>query len=83
MAGSAARHSSHAVHATVDSRWRAALKPISPVELREDLTRYQDALVLVVLSDGDQVNLLPLRQALQDHPDGSLMMSGMKPPAES
>jgi hypothetical protein len=40
-------------------------------------------MVLVVSSYGDEVNLVPLRQAMQDHPDGSVMMFGVKPPAES
>jgi hypothetical protein len=68
---------------TVDKTDGQLAKPISLVQLREALVRYQDALVLVVSSDGDQVNLIPLRQALQDHPDGSLMMFDVKPPAES
>jgi hypothetical protein len=46
-------------------------------------TGRQDAMVLVVSSYGDEVNLVPLRQAMQDHPDGSVMMFGVKPPAAS
>jgi hypothetical protein len=53
------------------------------IQLRDALARHQDALVLVVSSEGDQVNLVPLRQALDEYPDGSLMMFGVKPPADS
>ena len=68
---------------TVDKTDGQLAKPISLVQLPDALTRHQNALVVVVSSDGDQVNLVPLRQALQNHPDGSLMMFDMKPPAES
>jgi hypothetical protein len=40
-------------------------------------------MVLVVSSYGDQVSLVPLRKARWEHPDGSMMMFGMTPPAAS
>jgi len=46
-------------------------------------TGRQDAMVLVVSSYRDEVNLVPLRRTLWEHPDGSVMMFGMKPPADS
>ena len=57
--------------------------PISLVQLRHALSRYQHASVLVVASDGGEVSLVPLRQALQDHPEASVVVFGMQPPAES
>jgi len=36
-------------------------------------------MLLVVSSYGDEVNPVPLRRALWEHPDGSVMMFGMKP----
>jgi hypothetical protein len=54
-------------------------KPIGMVALRDALSRYQNGSVLVVSSDGEQVNLVPLRYALEEQPEGSLIMFGMKP----
>jgi hypothetical protein len=36
----------------------------------------------VVSSDGHEVSLLPLHQALEERPDASLTMFGTRPPAE-
>jgi hypothetical protein len=38
--------------------------------------------VLVVAADSDKVHLVPLRQALHEHPDGSLMVFGIDEPTE-
>jgi hypothetical protein len=56
--------------------------PIGLVALRDALGRYSNASVLVVSSDRADVTLMPLRQALQEHPDGSLMVFGLKPPID-
>jgi hypothetical protein len=56
--------------------------PIGLVALRDALSRYSNASVLVVSSDRADVTLIPLRQALQEHPDGSLMVFGLKPPID-
>jgi hypothetical protein len=69
--------------ATVDSGNGQLSRPIGLIQLRDALARHQDALVLVVSSEGDQVNLVPLRRALDEHPDGSLMLFGVKPRADS
>jgi hypothetical protein len=57
---------------------RQLTKPIGLVQLRDALSRYRDGSVLVVSSDGDHVTLVPLRQAFEEHPEGSLIMFGMK-----
>jgi hypothetical protein len=51
--------------------------PIGLVRLRDALARYQHGAVLVVSEKFDQVNLIPLRQALEEHPEGSVMMFGV------
>jgi hypothetical protein len=61
---------------------RELTKPIGLVLVRDALTRYQNGSVLVVSSDNDQVMLLPLKQALEEQPDASVIMFGLKPPAE-
>jgi hypothetical protein len=38
--------------------------------------------LLVVSSDSDEVHLMPLRKALQEHPDGSLMVLAPNAPTE-
>jgi hypothetical protein len=57
--------------------------PIGFVTLRDALSRYQNASVLIVSSDGADVSLAPVRQALQEHPDGFLMVFGTAPPTDS
>src|ERR1700722_5252163 len=52
------------------------------VALRDALSRYQNASVLIVSSDGRDVSLAPLSQALQEHPDGFLMVFGPTPPTD-
>ncbi|HME77468.1 MAG TPA: hypothetical protein VKI00_18020 [Mycobacterium sp.] len=56
--------------------------PIGLVTLRDAVRRYQNASVLVVSAEGGEVTLVPVRQALQEYPDGSLMMFGISQPAE-
>jgi hypothetical protein len=51
--------------------------PIGLVTLRDAVARYQNGSVLVVSAETDQVHLVPLRQALEEHPDGSLMVFGI------
>jgi hypothetical protein len=52
--------------------------PIGLVTLRDAVSRYQNGSVLVMSSDSDEVHLMPLRKALEEHPDGSLMLFGAK-----
>ena len=61
---------------------RQLTKPIGLVQVRDALSRYQTGSVLVVSSDRDQVMLLPLKQALEEQPDASVIMFGLKPPDE-
>jgi hypothetical protein len=61
---------------------RQLTKPIGLVQLRDALSRYRNGSVLVVSSGGDHATLVPLRQALEEHPEGSLIMFGMKPTDE-
>jgi hypothetical protein len=57
--------------------------PISLVQVRDALSHYQDASVLVVSSNVNEVNLVPLRHVLEDHPEGSVMVFSTKPVTES
>jgi hypothetical protein len=63
-------------------RDRQLTKPIGLVQVRDALSRYQNGSVLMVSPDKDQVMLMPLKRALDEHPDGSIIMFGLKPPAE-
>jgi hypothetical protein len=63
-------------------RDRQLTKPIGLVQVRDALSRYQNGSVLIVSSDNDQVTLVPLKVALEEHPDGSVIMFGLKPPPE-
>jgi hypothetical protein len=67
---------------TVDNADRHLAPPIGLVTLRDAVSRYQNGSVLVVSSNRHQVHLLPLRQALEEHPDGSLMVFGINPQTE-
>lgn len=67
---------------TGDTADQPLAAPIGMVTLRDAVSRYQNASVVVVSSDGGEVNLVPLRQALEDHPDGSLMVFGVNPSVE-
>jgi len=67
---------------TGDRADRQLSAPIGLVTLRDAVSRYQNSSVLVVASDSDKVHLLPLRQALEEHPDGSLMVFGIDEPTE-
>ena len=53
-------------------------RPIGLVALRDALSRYRHGSVLLVSADGDQVTLVPLREALEDHQESSLIMFGTK-----
>jgi hypothetical protein len=67
---------------TGDRADRQLSAPIGLVTLRDAVSRYRNSSVLVVASDSDKVHLLPLRQALEEHPDGSLMVFGIDEPTE-
>jgi hypothetical protein len=54
--------------------------PIGLVTLRDAVSRYPNSSVLVVAPDSDTVHLVPLRQALREHMDGSLMLFGINEP---
>jgi hypothetical protein len=67
---------------TADAPDQLLAPPIGLVTLRDALSRYQNASVLVVSADGTGVSLAPVRQALEEHPDGLLMVFGSSPPAD-
>jgi hypothetical protein len=67
---------------TADRADRQLPAPIGLVTLRDAVSRYQNSSVLVVASDSDKVHLVPVCQALQKHPDGSLMVFGIDEPTE-
>lgn len=67
---------------TADGLDQKVSLPIGLVGLRDALSRYSNASVLVVSSDRADVTLMPLRQALQEDPDGSLMVFGVRPPID-
>jgi hypothetical protein len=56
---------------------------IGIVPIRDALSRYQHGSVLVVAEDGEEVALMPLHQAIDEHPGGSVIMFGKKSPTES
>lgn len=68
--------------AAIDAAAPETARSIGLVQLSDAFSNHQDASVLVVSADGDEVTLVPLRQALAEHPDGSLMVFGLRPPAE-
>ena len=68
---------------TADKPDQLPAPPIGFVALRDALSRYQNASVLIVSSDGTDVSLAPVRHALQEHPDGFLMVFGTTPPTDS
>jgi hypothetical protein len=61
---------------------RQLTKQIGLVQVRDALSRYQNGSVLLVSSDNDQVTLVPLKVALEEHPDGSVIMFGLQPSVE-
>jgi hypothetical protein len=67
---------------TADKPEQLPAPPIGFVTLRDALSRYQNASVLIVSSDGTGVSLAPVRDALQENPDGFLMVFGAAPPAD-
>lgn len=58
-------------------------QPIGIVPIRDALSRYQHGSVLMVPEDSDDVTLMPLRRAIDEHPGGSVIIFGKKPAAES
>lgn len=60
----------------VDGHDGQIAKRISFVQLRDALAHHQYASILVMSTDGGEVNLVPLQQALQEQPDGLLMVFG-------
>jgi hypothetical protein len=68
---------------TADNSEKLPAPQVGFVTLRDALSRYQNASVLVVSSDGRDVSLAPLSQALEEHPEGSLMVFGTTPPVET
>jgi hypothetical protein len=68
---------------TADKPDQLQAPPIGFVPLRDALSRYQNASVLIVSSDGTDVSLAPVRQALQEQPDGFLVVFGTTPSTDS
>ena len=67
---------------TADNADRDLSAPIGLVTLRDAVSRYQNGSVLVVSSDRDKVHLVPLRQALEEHPEASVVVFGGSAPTE-
>jgi hypothetical protein len=65
---------------TGDNGDRQLSAPIGLVTLRDAVSRYRNSSVLVMEPDSDRVHLVPLRRALQEHPDASLMLFGIDEP---
>lgn len=65
---------------TTGNRDSTTASPIGLVAVRDALSRYQNASVIVVSHDATDVALAPLHQALQDHLDGYLMVFGATSP---
>jgi|GEM_PF-5505931 len=53
--------------------------PIGLVPLRDAVSRYRNAAVLVVSHDASEVTLVPVSRALQETPDGYLLVFGATP----
>ncbi len=53
--------------------------PIALVALRDAVTRYENASVLVVMSEPTEVALAPVHRALQEDSDGYLVVFGAAP----
>jgi hypothetical protein len=68
---------------TADNRDHMQAPPIGLVSLRDAVNRYENASVLVVMSEPTNVALAPVQQALQDNPDGYLVVFGGTPTAGS
>jgi hypothetical protein len=67
---------------TSDTSDQLPAPSIGFVTLRDAISRYQNASVLVVSSDGTQVSLASVRDAVQENPDGLLVVFGTTPPAD-
>jgi hypothetical protein len=68
---------------TADKPEELVAPPIGLVTLRDAVARYQNASVLVVSSGAAEVTLTPVHQALQDNPDGYLVVFGATPASEA
>jgi hypothetical protein len=64
---------------TADKQDQPTAPPIGLVALRDAVSRYQNAAVLVVSRDTAEVTLAPVGQALQEHSDGYLVVFGSAP----
>jgi hypothetical protein len=68
---------------TADKQDQPTVPPIGLVALRDAVSRYRNASVLVVSPDTNEVTLAPVRHALQEHSDGYVVVFGTVPaPAE-
>jgi hypothetical protein len=65
---------------TAETSDRLPAPAIGFVTLRDAVSRYQNASVLVVSADGTNVSLEPVREAMHDNPDGLLVVFGNTPP---
>lgn len=65
-----------------DKADRPDVPPIGLVTVRDALTRYQNASVLVVAPDHTGVSLSTARDVLHDNPDHLIVVFGASPPAE-
>ena len=67
---------------TASTADRQLSTPIGLVPLRDALSHYENASVLLVSLDHDGIDLVPLRQAIQEELDGSLVVFSTNLPAE-
>jgi hypothetical protein len=64
---------------TADKSDKLPAPAIGFVTLRDAIARYQNASVLVLSSDGTNVSLAPVRDVVQENPDGLLVVFGTTP----
>jgi hypothetical protein len=64
---------------SADTAEQLIAPPIGLIALRDAVSRYQNASVLVVSHDATEVALAPVGQALQGNPDDYLVVFGAKP----
>lgn len=62
---------------TAGGRDEEFLASIGLVTIRDAMRRYQGNAVLLLSADGGEVNLVPLREALDEHLDSSVMVFGL------
>jgi hypothetical protein len=68
---------------SVDKPEQLSTPPIGLVPLRDAVSRYRNAAVLVVSHDASEVTLAPVSRALQETPDGYLLVFGATPPPQA